>query len=119
MTRRRPIDALCESCGHRPRGAGGKLSRCLECLASLVQRDRRLRAERATLRQDRLIRARLVAKHRSHRPWQLKVHRSNRCSSAKEVGREAQTIAALTVPYMKRCVASSINTKSHQSALQQ
>jgi hypothetical protein len=62
MTRRRPSDALCESCGQRPRGAGGRLSRCLECLTSLVQRDRRLRAERAVLREDRLIRARLSAK---------------------------------------------------------
>ena len=51
--------APCESCGIRPRGAGGKLSRCLECLTSLVDRDRRLRAERAVLRGDKLIRQKL------------------------------------------------------------
>jgi hypothetical protein len=51
----------CESCGHRPRGAGGKLSRCLECLRSLVERDRRLRDERAALPHDKLIRAKLSA----------------------------------------------------------
>jgi len=52
---------LCETCKIRPRGAGGKLSRCLECLTSLVQRDRRLRAERAALQGDKLIRAKLSA----------------------------------------------------------
>jgi hypothetical protein len=54
--------ALCESCKVRPRGAGGKLSRCLECLRSLVERDRKMRAERATIRGDNLIRAKLEAR---------------------------------------------------------
>jgi hypothetical protein len=52
---------LCESCKLRPRGAGGKLSRCLECLSRLVERDRRLRAERAAIRGDKQIRAKLSA----------------------------------------------------------
>jgi hypothetical protein len=52
---------LCESCKVRPRGAGGRLTRCIECLKSLVERDRRLRKERATLRRDKLIRAKLSA----------------------------------------------------------
>ena len=52
---------LCESCGIRARGAGGKLSRCLQCLKILVHRDRRLRAERKALRESDLIRAKLSA----------------------------------------------------------
>jgi hypothetical protein len=59
--KRKSIAIPCESCGHRPRGAGGKLSRCLECLKSLVERERRLRDERVVLRHDKLIRAKLSA----------------------------------------------------------
>ena len=59
MGKHKPMAIVCESCGHRPRGAGGKLSRCLERLRSLVERDRRLRNERAVLRHDKLIRAKL------------------------------------------------------------
>jgi hypothetical protein len=50
----------CESCGIRPRDAGGQLNRCLECLKRLVERDRRLRAERAAFRGDKLIREKLA-----------------------------------------------------------
>ena len=61
MGKRKSMAIPCESCGHRPRGAGGQLSRCLECLRSLCERDRRLRDERAVLRHDKLIRAKLSA----------------------------------------------------------
>jgi len=61
MQQRKSTPAPCESCGIRPRDAGGQLNRCLECLKRLVERDRRLRAERARLREDRQIRAKLSA----------------------------------------------------------
>jgi hypothetical protein len=50
MDKGKSRSSLCESCKIRPRGAGGKLSRCLECLRSFVERDRSMRAERADLR---------------------------------------------------------------------
>lgn len=61
MGRSNSPSTLCESCKMRPRGASGKLSKCLECLKSLVERDRRMRAERVALRGDNLIRAKLKA----------------------------------------------------------
>jgi hypothetical protein len=39
--------ALCAVCGVRPRGAGGKLTRCLDCLKADVDLDRRRREARA------------------------------------------------------------------------
>src|SRR5258705_6993431 len=59
MSNAKRVTQMCESCRLRPRGAGGKLRRCLQCLQRLVERDRRLRAERAALRADKSIRARL------------------------------------------------------------
>jgi hypothetical protein len=61
MGKHKSIVTLCETCQVRPWGAGGKLSRCLECLKTLVERDKRLRAERAALRNTKIIRARLAA----------------------------------------------------------
>ena len=80
--------ALCESCKLRPRGAGGQLTRCIECLSSLVERDRRLRAERATLRGDKLIRAKLAtAKSGEESPQAngggLKTIKGNQTTSAR------------------------------------
>ena len=49
----------CENCGIRHRGVGGKLSRCLQCLQGLVNRDRRLRAERGAFRSDTFLGAKL------------------------------------------------------------
>jgi hypothetical protein len=61
MQQRKLTSMPCESCGIRPRDAGGQLNRCLECLKRLVERDRRLRAERAALKDDKSIRAKLFA----------------------------------------------------------
>jgi hypothetical protein len=61
MQQRKLTSVPCESCGVRPRDAGGLLNRCVECLKRLVERDQRLRAERAALRHDKSIRAKLSA----------------------------------------------------------
>jgi hypothetical protein len=44
MTRAASVkDGLCGVCGVKPRGAGGKLTRCLACLKADVDRERRHR----------------------------------------------------------------------------
>jgi hypothetical protein len=60
MQQRKLACVPCESCGVRSRELGGQLNRCGECLKRLVERDRRLRAERAAFRGDKLIREKLA-----------------------------------------------------------
>lgn len=45
-------DALCSVCNVRPRGAGGRLSKCLECLRHGVQLERDQREARARAREE-------------------------------------------------------------------
>jgi len=42
-TAARSLDMLCIACRVKPRGAGGRLTRCLECLKADVDRERQQR----------------------------------------------------------------------------